>query len=145
MRTIGIIVKNNRPQALEHVKSIVPLLQAEHKTVLIENTIEPFDECLRFCARAQVGGMGGEGHVFLTTGNNDAGIAQLDMLGSQSNSAQARTTDLIDRPGRGFLGEAGVDMGLAGGVLPLCRGQNLTQNGLGNFGFVDTGTGGDLL
>jgi NAD+ kinase len=54
MKTIGIIVKKNRPQALEHVKSIVPLLQAEHKTVLIENTIEPFDERLRFCTRAQV-------------------------------------------------------------------------------------------
>jgi NAD+ kinase len=54
MKTIGIIVKKNRPQALEHVQSIVPLLQAEHKTVLIENTIEPFDERLRFCTRAQV-------------------------------------------------------------------------------------------
>ncbi len=54
MRTIGIIVKKNRLQALEQVKSIVPLLLREHKTVLIENTIEPFDESLRFCARSQV-------------------------------------------------------------------------------------------
>ena len=54
MRTIGIIVKRNRLQALEQVKSIVPLLLREYKTVLIENTIEPFDESLRFCARSQV-------------------------------------------------------------------------------------------
>jgi NAD+ kinase len=54
MRTIGIIVKRNRLQALEQVKSIVPLLLSEHKTVLIENTIEPFDESLSFCARSQV-------------------------------------------------------------------------------------------
>ena len=44
MRTIGIIVKKNRPQALEQVQGIVPLLQREHKTVLIENTVEPFGE-----------------------------------------------------------------------------------------------------
>ena len=53
MRTIGIIVKKNHPQAFEQVKSIVPLLQREHRTVLIENTIEPFDETpafLRACA-----------------------------------------------------------------------------------------------
>ena len=54
MRTIGIIVKKNRLQALEQVKSIVPLLLREHKTVLIENTVEPFDESLRFCARTHV-------------------------------------------------------------------------------------------
>ncbi len=54
MRTIGIIVKKNRPQALEQVKSIVPLLQRENKTILIENTIESFDTGLRFCPRAQV-------------------------------------------------------------------------------------------
>ena len=54
MRTIGIIVKKNRPQAFEQVKKIVPLLQQEHKTVLIENTMEPFDESIRFCSRTQV-------------------------------------------------------------------------------------------
>jgi NAD+ kinase len=54
MRTIGIIVKQNRPQALEQVKKIVPLLQREKKTVLIENSVESFAQYPRFCERAQV-------------------------------------------------------------------------------------------
>jgi NAD+ kinase len=54
MRTIGIIVKKNRVQVFELVKSIVPLLQRENATVLIENTIEPFDERLQFCERSQI-------------------------------------------------------------------------------------------
>jgi NAD+ kinase len=54
MRTIGIIVKKNRVQVFELVKSIVPLLQRENATVLIENTILPFDERLQFCERSQI-------------------------------------------------------------------------------------------
>ncbi len=54
MHTIGIIVKKNQPQVFEQVKSIVPLLQHEHKTILIENTVEPFDTAVSFCARAQI-------------------------------------------------------------------------------------------
>ena len=54
MNTIGLIVKKNRPQAFEQVKRIVPLLQRERKTILIENTVEPFGDGLRFCDRAEV-------------------------------------------------------------------------------------------
>ncbi len=54
MQTIGLIVKKNRPQAVEQVKSSVPLLQREGKTVVVEDTVEPFDAGARFCPRAQV-------------------------------------------------------------------------------------------
>ena len=56
MRTIGIIVKRNRQQVFELVKSIVPLLQSEQAVILVENVIEPFDERVQFCSRAQVVG-----------------------------------------------------------------------------------------
>ena len=81
--------------------------------------------------------MGREGHVFLTASSDDICVTQLDVLCCQSNRAQARAAHLIDRPCRAFLREACIDMGLARWVLPLSCGQNLTQNGFGNFGWVD--------
>lgn len=54
MQTIGLIVKKNRPQALEQVKGIVPLLQRESKTILVEDTVAPFDAGVRLCPRAEV-------------------------------------------------------------------------------------------
>ncbi len=54
MHTIGIIVKQNRPQALEQVKQIIPLLQREGTTVVIEDGIEPFDAGVHFRARSEV-------------------------------------------------------------------------------------------
>jgi NAD+ kinase len=54
MHIIGIIVKQNRPQALEQVKQIIPLLQRAGTTVMIEDSIEPFDAGAHFRARSEV-------------------------------------------------------------------------------------------
>ena len=54
---------------------------------------------------------------------------QLDMLGGQRHGAQPRSADLIDRPGRAFLWQSGLDMGLPRRVLPLTRSQNLAEDG----------------
>ena len=68
-------------------------------------------------------------HVFLATGGHDFGVAQLDVLCAKGNGAKARATNLVDAPGRGFLRQTGVDVGLTGGVLALTGGQNLTEDG----------------
>lgn len=118
MRTIGIIVKKNRPQALEHVKSIVPLLQAEHKTVVIENTIEPFDECLRFCTRAQVIAesdlllvFGGDGTLLSVA--RESGIESVPILavnlGGLGFLTETRAQELQDMLGRVCAGEFDIE------------------------------------
>jgi hypothetical protein len=83
--------------------------------------------------------MGRHGHVFLSTGGDDGGVAQLDVLGTQSHGTQARPADLVDAPGRAFLGKPCIDMRLARGVLALCGGQHLAQDGFGHFALVDPG------
>ena len=92
-------------------------------------------------AGAQMRHMGAEGHVFLAAGSDDRRIAQLDVLGCQRHGAQARAADLVDRPGRGFDRQAGIDMRLARGVLALARGQHLAQDGFGDFRLVDARAG----
>jgi len=54
MQTIGLIVKQNRPQALEQIAAIVPLLQREGKTLLAEETVAPSGAGVRLCPRAEV-------------------------------------------------------------------------------------------
>ena len=89
---------------------------------------------------AQVRGVCGQRHVFLTAGTDDVRITQLDVLCTQRNSAKTRTTNLVDAPSRRFFRKARVDVCLTGRVLALCRGQNLTQNGFRHIRFVDAST-----
>ena len=93
-----------------------------------------------FVAGAQVRHMGRESHVFLAASGNDGRIAQLDVLCRQSNRAQARATHLVDAPSRAFFRQARVDMRLTRWVLALACGQNLAENGFGNFLLGNAGT-----
>jgi NAD+ kinase len=118
MRTIGIIVKRNRLQALEQVKSIVPLLLRERKTVLIENTIEPFDESLRFCARSQVIAeselllvFGGDGTLLSVA--REPGIESVPILavnlGGLGFLTETRTQELPGMLGRVCAGDFDIE------------------------------------
>ena len=118
MRTIGIIVKKNRLQALEQVKSIVPLLLREHKTVLIENTVEPFDESLRFCARTHVVAesdmllvFGGDGTLLSVA--REPGIESVPILavnlGGLGFLTETRTQELQAMLGRVCAGDFDIE------------------------------------
>jgi len=113
MRTIGIIVKKNRPQAFEQVKSIVPLLQRENKTVLIENTMEPFDEHLRFYTRAQVIA---ESDLLLVFGGDGTLLSVAREPGADSVPILA-----VNLGGLGFLTETRVQE-LQGMLSRVCTG-----------------------
>ena len=64
----------------------------------------------------------------MTTGDHNIRIAQHDMLGSESNSTQTRTANLVDSPGSTFDWKTGIDVCLSGRVLSLPGGQNLPKN-----------------
>ena len=51
------------------------------------------------------------------------GVARLDLLGGERHGAQAGAADLIDAEGGLAVGNAGLDRGLAGGVLALGGGR----------------------
>jgi len=100
MQTIGLIVKKNRPQALEQVKSIVPLLQRARATVVIEDTIEPFGDGLRFCPRADV--IAGS-DVLLVFGGDGTLLSV-----ARENGAESVPILAVNLGGLGFLTETRV-------------------------------------
>jgi hypothetical protein len=73
--------------------------------------------------------MRGQRHAFLATRNDDFSIAKLNMLGTDSNRAQAGPAQLVNAPSRAFLWQACVDMGLPRRVLTLTGGQDLPHDG----------------
>ena len=113
MRTIGIIGKKNRSQVFELVKSIVPLLQREYTTVLIENTIEPFDERLRFCSRTQIIA---ESDLLLVFGGDGTLLSVARESGVESVPILA-----VNLGGLGFLTETRVQE-LQGMLVRVCAG-----------------------
>ena len=88
-------------------------------------------------AVAQMHDVGRLAHAFLAAGDDDVGIAHLDRLEAQRHRAQAGTAKLIDAIGGLLDGNAGVDGGLTGGVLPGAGGQHLTQHDFGHFTRLD--------
>jgi NAD+ kinase len=113
MRTIGIIVKKNRVQVFELVKSIVPLLQRENATVLIENTIEPFDERLQFCERSQIIA---ESELLLVFGGDGTLLSVAREPGVESVPILA-----VNLGGLGFLTETRAQE-LQGMLVRVCAG-----------------------
>ena len=88
---------------------------------------------------AQIRGMGGEAHGFLTARHHDAAVALRDRLGAQRHGAKARAADHVDAPGGAVDGNAGGDGCLARGVLSLRRGQHLAENDFGDLLTRDLG------
>jgi NAD+ kinase len=113
MRTIGIIVKKNRSQVFELVKSIAPLLQREDATVLIENTIEPFDERLQFCERSQIIA---ESELLLVFGGDGTLLSVAREPGVESVPILA-----VNLGGLGFLTETRAQE-LQGMLVRVCAG-----------------------
>ncbi len=74
--------------------------------------------------------VGRERHVLLPPCRHDAGIAQLDVLGTKRKGAQAGAANLVDSPGGAFDRQTGIDMSLTGRVLALAVRQNLPENRL---------------
>ncbi len=65
---------------------------------------------------------------------------------AERDGAQARAADLIEAPGGLFLRDAGLDGGLAGGVLAFAGAEDLAQDDFVDVGGVDLGAlqrGGD--
>ena len=85
-------------------------------------------------AGAQVLGMRRKRHRFLPAGDDHLGIAGGDLLHAERDGAQARAANLIEAPGGGFLGQAGIDRRLAGRVLTLGGGQHLAEDDLVDLG-----------
>ena len=125
--------------SLAHVIAVegIPQTVTDHRIDEIEVT--------HLLPGAQMRDVGRQRHVFLTTGDDDPGIAQRHMLRAQGNRPQTRATDLVQTPGAGFFRQTGADGGLTGRVLALTCGQHLTQNGFFHFGLVDPGTGHDAF
>jgi len=65
---------------------------------------------------------------FLAPGDDDFGIAVEQRLITERHGAQAAAAELVNAPCRAFHRNAGGDRGLAGRVLALCRGQDLTHH-----------------
>jgi ferredoxin len=63
----------------------------------------------------------------------------IDVLRPDGDRTQTRAADLVQRPGRGFLRQTGVDMGLTGRVLALSGRQHLTEDRFRHLGLVDPG------
>ena len=83
--------------------------------------------------------MGRLAHAFLAAGNHHLGIAAADSLNRHVHRFQSRATNLVDGHGRYRGRNAGVDGGLASGVLANTGGKNLTQHYLVDLVTGDTG------
>ena len=92
-------------------------------------------------AIAQMRHVRGERHAFLTTCNNDLGIARGDLLHAERNGAKAGTAQLVETPGRGFLRNAGRHRGLTCRVLALTGGKDLAKDDFIHFARSHTGAG----
>src|SRR5262249_49070525 len=90
-------------------------------------------------AAAQMLAVRGHAHRFLTTGDDDIGIAVEDRLIAKRHGAQARAAQLVDAPGRALHGDARTDRGYACRVLSLPGRQNLTHDHFGHALTFDTG------
>jgi hypothetical protein len=90
-------------------------------------------------AGAHVGAMRRQRHVLLAAGHHDGAVAGQDLLRRDGDGPEARAADLVEGPGGGAVGDAGLDGGLARRVLALARGQHLAEDDLVDVAAVDAG------
>jgi len=75
---------------LAHVVAVERVPQA-----VADHAVDVF-HVAHFLALAQVGDMGAHGHVFLAASDHNVGVAQLNVLRTQGNSAQAGAAHLVN-------------------------------------------------
>ena len=90
-------------------------------------------------AGAQIGGVRRHAHAFLPAGDHHAAFAGADLLGGESDRAQAGAAHLVDAERRRGVRNAGRAGGLAGWVLPLGGGQHLAEDHFVHIAGVDPG------
>ena len=95
-------------------------------------------------AHAQAGACAGQNvgrqaHVLHAAGDDHFGIAAADRLHGQMHGLEARAAYLVQRHGRYGVGQAGLDRGLARGVLPGAGGEHMAEDDFIDLGRVDTG------
>ena len=70
----------------------------------------------------------GQAHVLHAAGDDHLGVAAADRLGAQMQRLEAGAADLVQRQGGHGMWQAGLDCGLACGVLPGAGGQYVAEN-----------------
>lgn len=83
--------------------------------------------------------VGGQAHVLHAAGDDDFGVAAANRLGSQVQRLEPGAADLVEGHCRHGVWQAGIDRGLAGGVLPGAGSQHLAKNHLIDLGRVEPG------
>ena len=78
----------------------------------------------------EVGDVGGTRHVLHPSRHDALGVTGRNHGGGQGYGLQARTADLVDRPGRSGLGNPGLDGSLPSGPLPQTGLQHATHQDL---------------
>jgi hypothetical protein len=91
----------------------------------------------------------GLAHALLTAGDDDAGLAQRDLLGRDRHRPQAGAADLVQAPRRDLLRDAGAHARLTGRTLSRRRLQHMAQDHLvdvvrGHAGPLQRGADDDL-
>ena len=81
--------------------------------------------------------VGGLAHVLHAAGDDDVGVAAADRLGAQVQGLEAGAADLVQGHGRYGMRQAGLDRGLAGGVLPGTGGQHVAEDHFIHFAAVE--------
>ena len=78
-------------------------------------------------------------HQLLAAGDDDVAVAVEDGLIAERHRAQSGTAELVHAPRGTFDRNAGRDGGLAGRVLALTGGQDLSHDDFGHLGALDAG------
>ena len=138
LRGLGLVLRGDREGVLLGAADLPfggDVLGGDAHVVIIEDVGEAVDDhrigefdLAHLRAVAQMRGVSRERHALLAAGDDDPGVARLDLLGGERHGAQTRSANLVNAESGRALGNASLDGGLAGGVLPVAGGQHLTED-----------------
>ena len=107
---------------------------------VLEHRVDEFQSA-HFGAVAQMRGMGGQAHTLHPARGDDGAFAGADLLGAQSDGAEAGAADLVDAEGGVGVRHAGGAGRLPGRILSATGGQNLAKYHLVHLPAFDPGAG----